>query len=828
MIGFAQPYVLLLLALPIAALVQFRRRWSALLPRTIGVCLLITALAGPRIATERDIASVVLLVDQSPSVERTDTDAAMRERIQGIAEANPGLRYRVITFADVALAFPEVTAQPPPWMPGQAVGEGSNLAAAVDLALAVSSSSERARFVLVSDGRFTAGRDEAIARAQRAGVTISCVPAGATVPEDVALTAVYAPPEVGVGQPLSVRFDVLAHKPGDADISLYRDDVLLHSSREAIIPGVQRFTYVDRLSQGGGYEYRAVVRGADDPWRENDSLAVFTRTSESPRILLLSKDAQPPAIALLETASRSFVHREDLPTLEGLAGIRQILIAGVALQDLSALDIATLRSFALDLGGSVLLVQGEEDVRGYSGEALEQILPVTFSVPERAEEASLAVVFLLDRSSSMRGHAEGATKIEILQEAAAASVRVLEEEDLVGILAFDREYAWLSPIEVVAQGEAIYERLRALTAEGGTDIYYPLVAALDALSAVTARVKHVILLSDGKTVDDYRDYAGLYRRLSDGDIGVSAVAIGEHPNRPLLSSLTDASGGTLYEATDIRDLPAISVRATQQLSRGRFITGTIAATGSLLTEPLRDLPPLGGYCLTYAKPTADVLLSAGGDPLFTRWRLGEGWVAVLNTDLSGVWSAEWLGWPRAALLFDAMVSAVEPTSPVSPGLDVLVRAESGNLQVLVDASDESGQFANGLSLEAIILPEGTRATLPQVGTGLYAAELPLPGKGGYALQVLDLSRRRGTAVPFSVPYRTEYRSAGIEEAGLALVAQETGGIMLTDGYALPPLMTGGGARQWVALHGPLLLAALAAFLCELMLRKLPRWRPIRH
>ncbi|UCF09887.1 MAG: VWA domain-containing protein, partial [Candidatus Bipolaricaulota bacterium] len=441
------------------------------------------------------------------------------------------------------------------------------------------------------------------------------------------------------------------------------------------------------------------------------------------------------------------------------------------------------------------------------------------------EEASLAVVFLLDRSSSMRGHAAGATKIRILQEAAAASVRILEEDDLAGVLAFDREFAWLSPIERVDDGERIYDRLRALTAEGGTDIYFPVVEALDRLSEVSARVKHIILLSDGKTVDEYRDFPGLYRRLMDGEIGISAVAIGELPNLPLLRSLTEASGGALYEAADITELPEISVRATQQLSRGRFITGSIEVDGPLLGADAERPPALDGYSLTYAKPTAETLLTAGDDPLFARWRYGGGRTAVLNTDLSARWSSPWFAWEGAATLFDRMLAAIEPDSPVTPGLEVSLRLDGDMLVAHVDARDVRGAFVNGLDLTAHILPTDVVEAAAQIGAGLYAVQLPVPDRGGYALQVVDHSRQRRAALAFSVPYRAEYRATGLDVASLEAVASSTGGRVLDEDDVLPPFPESTGGRRGAPCHLPFLYAALAVILTGLALRKMPRWRP---
>jgi len=827
MIVFAHPLVLIALLAPAVALVALRGRRVALLPRAVVVALLLLAVAGPQRLTERITETVVFLVDQSPSVRLTVAPEAIDARIGAIVSANPGRRFAAVAFAAVASASGVATASSPDWAPGQALGEDSDLAAAADLALAVVDPRQVAHWVLVSDGRFTSGRDEAVRRAQQAGIQISCAPVGVAVASDVALTAVRLPDEVSPGQPFTIHVETSAEQVTAATLSLYREGELIHSSTEPMAAGVNRFAYVDTVTERGAYEYRVVVKRDGDPWVENDGLAAFTRTADAPRILLVTKEADPWLATLLESAGRPTMMTADLPSLEGLSGVRQIIVSGVPLADLSALDLATLDAFVSQLGGSLTVVEGEEELRGFAGVALERLLPVSYNVPEKAEEARIAVVFLLDRSSSMRGQAEGATKIRILQEAAVASVRVLTEEDLAGILAFDRRFAWLSPIEPVGDGEAIYERLRALQAEGGTDIYGPVVEALDRLDETVARAKHIILLSDGRTVDEYRDYQGLYRRLQEGGeaaISISVVAIGEHPNLSLLRSLTEASGGTLFEARDITDLPEISVRATQQLSRGRFITGEIGVAGPLVDEGL-PIPPLAGYALTYAKESAEVLLWAGEDPLLARWRYGRGQVAAVNTDLAGRWTAAWTEWSGAAYLIDTILAALEPHAPVTPGLAVSTQIDGGELLALADAVDTGGGFVDGLELRATLLPDGETAPMEQVGAGLYVARLPLPGKGGYSLQVVDATRSQSVAVPFSVPYRAEYRATGIDEGALAEVAVATGGRILDDGSDLPPRSVARRAAEATDLHAYALLAALAAFLVDLALRKLPRWRP---
>jgi Ca-activated chloride channel family protein len=140
-----------------------------------------------------------------------------------------------------------------------------------------------------------------------------------------------------------------------------------------------------------------------------------------------------------------------------------------------------LRSFVTDLGGGLLVAEGESELRGVQGGGIEDLLPVSYTLPQQAEQASLAVVYLLDRSGSMLERAGGVGKMDIVKEAAAASIGLLRSDSMVGVIAFDRDFYWLRHVAPLLDGREIYESLLQLEAKGGTDIYYPIVAALDDL-----------------------------------------------------------------------------------------------------------------------------------------------------------------------------------------------------------------------------------------------------------------------------------------------------------------------------------------------------------
>jgi len=837
MIHFSHPFLLIAGAVLLAGIVISRRCRGGDAIRLLTVFAALVALAGPQIGEQRPFQTVTFLVDRSPSVSATTTSQEVSDQVTAIVAANPGCWFGSIAFADRAVVTNSIgedlsgftTAVP---LGAVSLGDATDLDHAITLALASLPEGGTHQFVLVSDGRITDGLDAALAAAQRAGIPISTLPIGGTATADASLASLNLPQEVEVNRPFVITIHILSQGTGEGTLALYRDDALIASREISLAQGMNSITLTDTLAEGGTHSYRALVRRPLDPIPENDTLSAMVQTVDLPRLLVVGVDEEGSVEELLNAIGRSFFSAATLPTLEGLAEYREVLLAGVPLAALPPVAVETLASFVGELGGGLVVVEGEEALRGFAGGGIEELLPVSYTLPQEGREASLCILYLLDRSASMRGHAEGATKIDILKEAVAASVNLLDEETLVGVIAFDRQYDWLLPIQPLGDGSALYEGLRALDATGGTDLYYPLVDALDAIEPVEARVKHLLLFSDGKTVDEYRDFPSLLARLEENEaVTLSAIGIGTTPNLPLLGALVSAGHGSMYVVSDFSYLPQITVQATQRLSRNRFIIGEFPVGGPLASGELAGLPPLTGYALTYPKPTAEVLLSAGKeDPIVARWRLGLGRVAVLNTDLAGEWSGGWLSWEKGGLLLDAILTAAEPMSGVSFGLRPSVEVTDTGIEALVDARDPQGGFVNFLGLEATLietglLPTGGTRAMEQVGAGLYRASFPAQEEGGYALRIDDRTRDQQVIIPICVPYPAEYRATGIDEGALRQIARATGGRFLDD-EILPTPPFGREAITYTDVHSHFLLAALALFLVELAVRKFPRrwWR----
>ena len=158
-------------------------------------------------------------------------------------------------------------------------------------------------------------------------------------------------------------------------------------------------------------------------------------------------------------------------------------------------------------GGGLLIAGGEAvyGEGGYQKTAIERVSPVTY---ERRDEPDVALILVLDRSWSMAG-----SSIDLCKAAAQAAVDVLTEKQAVGVITFNDQYEWNVPLSTVGENRAkIREQIAAITPSGPTRIYPALEQAYFSLKNTHARAKHVVVLSDGRSLPD--DHESLVRRMT--------------------------------------------------------------------------------------------------------------------------------------------------------------------------------------------------------------------------------------------------------------------------------------------------------------------------
>jgi len=834
MIRFGAPWVLALIPVASAALVLLLRlRWTRIAARIVIVALVLLALARPEVSLVRQDRTTMILLDRSASLRAAQSDMDTFTLLQSLVEANPTQEFGLIEFADAAdLVYPPGEYRPS-LFPTTEIAPATHIQPAVELALAAM---DGGQVILLSDGRFSDDAGVAIARAQAVDVPIHVLPIGETVEEDLSVSSFTAPTEISMGRPFALRVDIVAPDDTSARIVLYRNDDLLVADDIDLSRGRNTLAFTETLDVEGVFTYQAFVRSQDDPISDNDSLSTTVQSTELPSVLVIDGAGAGVVPRLLDAIDVAYETVPSVPPIEMLSQYRQLILADVQLSQITSSEAQRIDHFVRNMGGGLFVIRGESALRGFTSTEVDDLLPVSSTVPEVQQESSLALVFVLDRSTSMKGlvrtpasnQSESGfhAKIRVLRDATAASVSLLPANTLVGIIGFNTEFDWLRPISSISDLTDIMGILRRLEAGGGTDVYYALEAAVAALEDVEARFKHILLISDGHTVFEPRDYDGLYERMrADEGLVVSVIAPDEEPNFTLLNAIVAAGGGELYHVADFTELPATMLNITQRLSRSRFIYDQTEVTG-LLADRLSPLsiPAVDGYILTYPRSDATVHAWAGDDPLFATWNVGLGVVSTLNVDLVGDWTADWIDWPSMSELFGEMFVLSEPAMFTSAGIHASTDVIEEAVEVLVDARDDTGNFADWLSLSADLLPLEETAELQQVAPGLYRTTFDRPESGGYALRVTDETRGSTVQLPVTVPYPAEFTATGADEASLASFASLTGGevldasdLVLTEERRFPH-------RAYVPIHAYLLAAAFALLLAEIVVLRWPRRR----
>jgi Mg-chelatase subunit ChlD len=857
---FAQPAALWLLALvPLALLARWRggvpesaaRRVAGSVLRAAALAALAVALAGPLASGFSRHTDLVFALDVSGSVGREGATQALDFINRAIAARDPQTRIGVVVFgADAAVeSLVRADVQPLDAIASDVPREGSNLARAIEVAAGAFPPGQQRRVVLLSDGHENAGDARAAAAVARSiGVEIVAIPLQQdTVRDEVAIEAIEVPSQVRVHEPFEVRTAVHSARAGQAQLLILRNGQLLREVALTLTPGTNEYGFVEQADSGGLREYEAIVNSDRDTEQENNRYQAFVEVSGAPRVLhVVGAPGMQQHVSAALGAQGLDVHEVPATALPAsmheLGDFELIILNNVSGFDLSLAKMELLERYVRDAGGGVVMLGGDRSygAGGYFATPVERLLPVTMDVKSTIKIPTLSVVFVLDRSGSMGSSSHGEEKIEIAKSAAMSSIALLNPLDRVSVLAFDDESEWIVPPSEVGNRQPISEKLRALGAGGSTDLVRALDEAVRVMGEEQAKVKHLIVLSDGLTGID-ADFTRFVAQVHDKGITVSTVALGVDADRALMSGLAASGQGRFYYTDDARDVPRIFTSETMVVARNlvveRDTRPLLRYPGELLAGfDAQAFPPLAGYMRTFARPAAQVLLAtADDDPLLATWRYGLGKAVAFTSDLSGRWGRAWVQWDG----FARFVAQTARWSMRRDGRETLrprFEHDGERGEVVVDVLDADERFINDLDMRATVADpqRQTRAVaLAQVAPGRYRGHFPLAGAGRYYVSLSGAAgelRVGPKTFGLAVPYSREFRDRGVDRALLDDVAAATGGAVLPlSATSLPALLAaraGVSGEHW-RVWWPLLFAALALLVLEIAVRKLvapPSWR----
>ncbi|HYM69443.1 MAG TPA: VWA domain-containing protein [bacterium] len=836
-IGLQHPWWLALL--PLVLLVwrlgrrRLGRRWRiATALRAATLALLILALAGPTMTVPSAGVRVAFVVDRSASITPDERRAEAAFVTDALGRMHPEDQAGVVTFAGAPLLQSPVAphaavdgfeAAPQP--------DATDIGAAIDLARQILPREGARRIVVLSDGAENAGDAAAAARRAAAdGIAVDAVPLAGAVPAEVLVDDVVAPAEVHVGETYQVRAVLRATVPADATVTWSRDGTPVATRHVTLAPGETAVPFADRATRETLVRYSIDVTTAADSLPGNKHGEALVVVQGEPRVLFVANDPSVLPDWLARQGLPVDVRTpDDLPTLPtALAPYGSVVLDNVAAGDLSAAQQTALQTFVGTLGGGLLAIGGPRSygVGGYAGTPLETVLPVRMDVRQTTALPTVAVVLVIDTSGSMEAFGTELAKVALAKEIASSVIDLLSEHDQVGVITFDQTFRWLVPPTEVRSRDRILSEIARIQAGGGTLMYPPLVAAGKFLETSPAKVRHVIVMSDGLT--DPGDFHTLASAMARKKITISTVAIGQDADLPFMRNLARWAGGRSYVAKDLYAIPQIFTTEALIAVRSYLVEEStpLARGGSAPTLAGLAAPPaIAGYVATVAKPAADVALQGPRrDPVLATWRYGLGRAVAFTSDDGARWTTPWTAWPQAARFWSQAVrwTLRDPGGGLYLSLAHDPRGATG--QVVVDARRPDGAPWDGLIVKADLnAPGGVRRVVDvaQTAPGRYEASWPAGTPGVYAITVAARDARGpvGTrAAGLVVPYSPELREPGGNPALLAQLSEATGGMLL---HAPEETFRQGHGSGTEDAWPPVAALAAAALLAEVTIRRVP-------
>ena len=800
-----------------------RQRIVSLLTRSLLALLLILALAGLTWLHRTDEKFVVFVVDQSRSVGTNGQIAAAKflqlaEQSRGphkiaclpfaltaeSVQVDPPFKINP-TNATAAEATPTEAGSPrSPRSPGsndreasdqQAIHQspddskqdGTNLEAAIEAAAGFVPPGYVPQIVVLTDGNETRGN--ALAAASRSAVPISTIPLPPRSEPEIQVSEVNVPAEVREGEPFFVDVTISSSHDDEGLVEVFRGDYKVVSETRKVIAGENKFRFQQSVDQDRMVAFKVRLSGfGSDTLLDNNAESGLVYTSGKPRVLIIESD--PNLIKELAYALEDEDIQVDVrppqgmpDSLAGLQNYELLILSNVPATQLTQQQMEITRTWVQELGGGLLMLGGEQSfgLGGYYKTTLEEILPVRSDFEKEKEKPSLAMVLVIDRSGSMDGD-----KLEMAKTAARSAVELLGDRDQIAVLAFEDQISVISEMQSANNKGRISDDIAGLQSSGGTSMYPAMEMSYQILNSTSAKLKHVIMLTDG--ISNTGDFESLARQMAESKMTVSVVAIGEEgsTDTQLLESIARIGKGRYYLTEDPSQVPQIFAKETITASKSAidedpFVPQVIRATKALSEIDMEAAPFLLGYVTTRPKPTSEVILATEkGDPLLAWWRYGLGMTAAFTSDAKSRWAAEWMTWPGYGKFWTQVVRQVMRKTEAK-GLQIMTSRQGSRTQIIVDAVTDTGAFLNQSDVQLSVINPLLRTqklSLRQVAPGRYFADFETETAGAYNIDVAVQQggqERYRQSRGLMVGYSDELRIQPTNVALLKSIASVSGG-----------------------------------------------------
>ncbi|QZY56105.1 VWA domain-containing protein [Crassaminicella profunda] len=843
-INFNDPILLLLIPFSLIFLFYFvrngkmekRRKNRLFLMRSLIIILTILSLSGLHIKSYVDQVTTIFAVDLSESTlkNKDDFKAFIEESLKYTSKNDQvgvltfGKEIQIETSLSDTIKNIEFQTNP---------GKNyTNIENALKISRSIIPEESRKRIVLLSDGEENIGNsmNEAFLMKEE-NIDFKVLKLNKNIGKEVQLSSVEVPKILYENQSFGIKINIWSNIATNVKIKLYSGRSLVGEKEVFVQKGENSFVFKDVAKSNGFGSYKVVIDPKQDTNMENNTYETYTEVQGKPKILLIDGESNGgrELSKILKSAALDVntIKAQQAPqNIAELSKYKTVIMCDVSLENIHSEFINALKAYVRDYGGGLFVTGGENSfaLGGYYKTPLEEILPVDMEMKVKGKVPNLGLMLVIDKSGSMESGQYGLSKINIAKEAAIKAVHSLKSKDKIGVIAFDGAAQWVVPLSSVDDEENIKRSIGTIRAGGGTSIVPALDEAYNALKDTDTKLKHIILLTDGQA--ERYGYTSLIEEMKKKGITISTVAVGEGADTSLLEGIAKSGRGRYYFVDEFSTIPQIFTKETFLASKSyinnRTFTPKVGIFHDILNPLAGNIPDLGGYIGSCAKPRARILLvSDKEDPILSIWQYGLGKSVAWTSDVNGKWTKNYLHSDEGIKFFKNMVEWT------------FSKNENNRLQVDTNSTGKKGEiivknignFEEGYKAKATIITpslEKIEMKLDPISPGTYKNEFASLEKGIYMINVnqykgdkLVNTKKQGMVVNYSKEYDFADRKNNLE----GLVYQ-TGGMFIErpeEVFAkdLDPVY---GSKD---LSRMLMIIALILFVIDIALRRLNiRWK----
>ncbi|MGI6454290.1 MAG: VWA domain-containing protein [bacterium] len=775
-------YLLLLMLLPLmwwsarqVRVLGHGRKTLALALRSLVILCFVLALAELEKLDQGDTLAVFFVIDRSASIPQDEQEfslAYVQDRISGIPRDD---RAGIIFFGREA-AIQEIPREDVKLNEYQTLvdAEGTNIEAALGLAMAAFPEGVQKRVVLLTDGNQTEGDVEKSAQHLLGnGIDLWVMPLKYTYTQDVMVQEISVPNQIQEDEPYTVRVLVQAQEEGTGTLRIKENEEVIAEQEVEFKPGKNVYQFTRTLTQSGVFNYEAAVEVENDRRPENNQAQNFALVEGTPRVLLLEGDPQEgqylAAALLSEGIDVEMRGASGLPgNLREMQAFDTLIISNISASDLIEPQQIMIESAVRDLGLGLIMLGGPDSfgAGGYLSSPLERALPVTMEIKQRRVIPSGALAMIMHSCEIPQGNYWS-------QEISLAALDAISRNDYVGFLRYSTTAggeSWLFPLS--RAGDKRVQRNAILSMQfsdiGDMPSFIPtLQMAHQALNGVSANVKHIIILSDG---DPAQPSQAALQAIVDDGITITTVCIAPHSPRDanVMQQIAQIGRGKFYHVVDNTQLPQIFIKEASVLRRNLIIEETFTPSVTYFSEVIQGFeqgfPQLDGYVATSSKPEAEtVLLSDQEDPILAHWRYGIGKALAFTSDAKTRWASRWVNWDQFAKFWAQVVRWTLPT-PQNEHFQITTTVDGDRVRLKIDAISPDGSFMNDLTIQGNRInpqfdPEPFQ--IRQTGPGLYEGSFSVNESGNYLMNLTYQGEGQEgyLTTGISVPYSPEHHAS---------------------------------------------------------------------